>query len=131
MTISTKTLVKIAAWGGLIVSSTGFYLQHRIVDNVRSFDYYKQALKTLRMHPGAVFYLGEPIKDKRFKLTDQENNFSDGKTARFCIPVKGPKERGKYYIWAQNQSDGWKLTRAELELKSKPDARLVIVKENN
>lgn len=129
MTISTRTMVQIAGWGALVVSSTGFYLQHRIVDRVRNYDYYKSALKTLRNHGGAVHYLGEPIKDKRFKLSEKEKNFSDGKTARFCIPVYGPKDKGTFYFWAERIDNVWNITRAELDLKSQPDTRLVIVKE--
>ena len=128
MTISTRKLVQIAAWGGLVVGGTGFYLQNRIIDRVRGYDYYKSALKKLRTHSGAVHYLGEPIKDKRFKLNDTVNNFSDGDVARFRIPVSGPKDRGTYYFWAERNSEEWKITRAELELKSKQDSRLVIVK---
>lgn len=128
MTISTRRLVQIAAWGGLIVSSTGYFLQQKLIERVQGYDYYKSALKKLRMHPGAVHYLGEPIKDRKFKITDSVNNFSDGTTARFCIPVSGPKDRGSYYIWAECNNDEWKITRAELELKSNPDARLVVVK---
>lgn len=129
--VSTRRLVQIAAWGGLIVSATGFYLQHRLIDNVKNLDYYKSALKTLRTHAGAVYYLGEPIKDKRFKLSDTENNYTDSKTARFRVPVSGPKDRGTYYFWAENDTDGWKVVKAELELKSKSDSRLVIVKEKS
>ncbi|XP_073944141.1 cytochrome c oxidase assembly factor 1 homolog [Choristoneura fumiferana] len=128
MTISNRTLVQIAAWGGIIVSTTGFYLQHRLIDKVRENDYYKNALKRLRTHPGAVYYLGEPIKDKRFKITDPENNFADDKIARFRVPVSGPKDRGTYSFFAEKVDEEWKLMKAELELKSKPDAKLTIVK---
>lgn len=130
MTISTRGLVQIAGWGGLLVATTGFYLQNRLVDRVRNFDYYKDALKILRKHPGAIHYLGEPIKDKKFKLSDTQNNFSDGGTAKFCVPVSGQKERGLYYFWAEKFDDKWSIVKAELELKSKPDERLVIVKQN-
>lgn len=99
-----------------------------MIERVQAFDYYKQALKELRNHPGAIHFLGEPIKDKRFKLSNKENNFSDGKTARFSIPVTGSKERGTYYFWAEKANEQWSITRAELELKNKPDERLVIVK---
>ncbi|KOB73081.1 Uncharacterized protein OBRU01_11386 [Operophtera brumata] len=126
MTVSNGTLIKIAAWGGVILSTTGFILQNSLVHRVRGFDYYKTALKKLRQHPGAVHYLGEPIKDRGFKLSDTENNCSDGRNARFSIPVSGPKDRGTYYFWAVRENDEWTLTRAELELKSKPDARLII-----
>ncbi|KAI8429886.1 hypothetical protein MSG28_000369 [Choristoneura fumiferana] len=117
MTISNRTLVQIAAWGGIIVSTTGFYLQHRLIDKVRENDYYKNALKRLRTHPGAVYYLGEPIKDKRFKITDPENNFADDKIARFRVPVSGPKDRGTYSFFAEKVDEEWKLMKAELELK--------------
>ncbi|XP_059049208.1 cytochrome c oxidase assembly factor 1 homolog [Achroia grisella] len=129
MTISTKKLVQIAGWGGLVVASTGFYLQSRLVDQVRNYDYYKTALKRLRTHPGAVYYLGEPIKDKSFKLTDTNNNFSDGKTARFRIPVSGPKDKGTYYFWAKKDDNQWIITKAELDISSKSDVALVIVKD--
>lgn len=129
MTLSNRKLLQIAAWGGIIVSSTGFYLQHLIVDRIRGYNYYKDALKKLRTHAGAIHYLGEPIKDKSFKLSDAENNFSDGKTARFKIPVSGPKDRGTYYFWAERENNEWAIKKAELELKSKPDSRMVIVKE--
>lgn len=129
MPVATRTLVQIAAWGGVIVSTTGFYLQHRLIDKIRGYDYYKSALKSLRMHPGAVFYLGEPIKDKRFKITDSENNYTDEKSARFSVPVSGPKDKGTYYFWAVKENTDWKVVRAELDLKSKPDSRLVIVKD--
>nr|XP_012548015.1 uncharacterized protein LOC101745092 [Bombyx mori] len=128
MPIKTSTLLQIAGWGGVIVSSTGFYLQNRLIDTVRNYDYYKDALKKLRTHHGAVQHLGEPIKDKRFKMTDTENNYSDREKARFRIPVSGPKDRGAYFIWVENMNEKWVIKRAELELKSKPDARLVIVK---
>lgn len=129
MTVSNRTLVQIASWGALVVASTGFYLQHRIIDRCRKNDYYIIALKKLRMNANAVHYLGEPIKDKRFKLTDTENNYCDGNIARFRIPVSGPKDRGTYYFWAKRIDNVWDITRAELELKSKPEARLAIVKE--
>lgn len=128
MTISNRTLVKIAAWGGIIVSTTGFYLQHRLIDKFRDNDYYREALKRLRTHAGAVYYLGEPIKDKRFKITDTENNYADDKIARFRVPVSGPKDRGTYSFFAEKVDAEWKLMKAELELKSKPDAKLTIVK---
>ncbi|KAI5634793.1 cytochrome oxidase complex assembly protein 1 domain-containing protein [Phthorimaea operculella] len=128
MTVSNRTLVKIAAWGGLIVSSTGFYLQCKYIDRIRQLDYYKEALKALRQHHGAIHYMGQPIKDKRFKITDTESNFFDADKARFCVPVSGPKDRGSYYFWAIKDAEKWKVTKAELELKSKPDARLLIVK---
>ncbi|KAJ0181187.1 hypothetical protein K1T71_003272 [Dendrolimus kikuchii] len=129
MTVSNRTLVQIASWGALVVASTGYYLQSCIIERCRGYEYYKNALKTLRTNAGAVHCLGEPIKDKKFKLSDSENNFSDGNTARFCIPVSGPKDRGSYYFWARKINDKWTITKAELELKSKPDMRLVIVKE--
>ncbi|XP_045452340.1 uncharacterized protein LOC123661420 [Melitaea cinxia] len=130
MTISTRGLVQIAGWGGLLVATTGFYLQNKLVDRVRNFEYYKDALKILRKHPGAVYYLGEPIKDKKIKLSDTQNNFSDGGTAKLCVPVTGQKDRGFYYFWAEKCDDKWSIVKAELELKSKPDERLVIVKQN-
>lgn len=121
--------MQIAGWGGVIVASTGFFLQNRLIENIRNTEHYKDALKTLRLNVGAVHYLGEPIKDKRIKLTDSENNNADETSARFCVPVTGPKDKGCYYFWAEKKNDKWSVVKAELELKSKPDQRLIIVKE--
>lgn len=126
--VSNSKLIQIAAVGGFIVASTGMYLQHKLVDKVRDMDYYKLAIKRLRTHPGAVYHLGEPIKDRRFKLTDSENNYCDQKIARFKVPVSGPKDKGSYFFWAENEGEKWSLRKGELELKSKPDERLVIIK---
>lgn len=127
--VTTRTLIKTAAWGSVIVATTGIYLQQRLIERVRGFDYYKNALKSLRTHSGAVNYLGEPIKDRKFKLSDSENNFSDGKNARFAVPVSGTKDKGTYYFWAENKDGKWCITKSELELKSQPDKRLLIIKE--
>lgn len=129
MHISTTRLVQIAGWGGIVVASTGFFLQNKLVDRVRNYDYYKDALKILRRHPGAVHFLGEPIKDKKFKLSDAENNSWSQNTAKFKVPVTGQKEKGIYYFTAEKTDDKWLIVKAELELKSKPDERLVIVKQ--
>ncbi|XP_068629093.1 cytochrome c oxidase assembly factor 1 homolog [Battus philenor] len=130
MPVATSTLVKIAGWGGLVVSATGFYLQNKLIDRYRNFEYYKEALRKLRNHSGAVLYLGEPIKDRRFKISDRENNFSDQTSARFRIPIHGPKDKGYYYFWAKKDGENWLLVKAEMELNSKPGERLVIIKEN-
>lgn len=130
MYITTGKLVQIAGWGGIIVATTGIYLKGKLVERVRNFDYYKDALKILRKHPGAVHYLGEPIKDKKFKISDSEKNSWNSENAYFSIPVTGPKDKGSYYFSAEKKDDKWCIVKAELELKSRPDERLVLVKQN-
>ncbi|OWR50782.1 hypothetical protein KGM_208068 [Danaus plexippus plexippus] len=96
--------MQIAGWGGVIVASTGFFLQNRLIENIRNTEHYKDALKTLRLNVGAVHYLGEPIKDKRIKLTDSENNNADETSARFCVPVTGPKDKGQLLLQLNNHT---------------------------
>lgn len=129
MPVSNRTLMKIAGWGGLLLSATGIYLQGKLIDKYRNYDYYQDALRILRSHRGAVHYLGEPMKDKKFKITDTENNFSDQTNARLCVPIHGPKDKGYYYFWVKKNGEKWALIKAELEIKSKANERLVIIKE--
>lgn len=45
----------------------------------------------------AVHHLGEPIKQKGFRLSDQ-NNILTSDRAKFRINVSGPKDKGKHSI---------------------------------
>lgn len=78
---------------------------------------------------GSVQYLGEPIKEIGFDLGDTERNYCDGKWAQFEVSVKGPKDKGTVYFWAQRADDQqWIVNRLELELNSMPDKRLIVQK---
>lgn len=88
------------------------------------------------------------MRDRGFDLSDKVN-FCDGREAHFEVIVRGSKDRGTYYFWARREAQQnienskpaseeslqstaeapkgtWDIYRAELELKSKPDQRLVI-----
>lgn len=125
--VSTSTLQKIAVAGGFIVISTSFYFERKIVDGIKEREHYKLALQILRSHYGAMSLLGEPVEDLRFRLSNKEN-VCDFKNARLLVPVKGTKQYGVYYYWANNIEDHWKITKAELELGDDKMKRLVIVK---
>lgn len=76
---------------------------------------------------GCVKYLGEPIKEVGFDLADPEHNFCDGTKAQFEVRVRGPKDKGRMYFWAERaDSEGWIVKRLEVELKSVPDKRLIV-----
>lgn len=78
---------------------------------------------------GSIHHLGEPIKEHGFDLTDSEHNFCYGNKAQFEVSVKGPKDKGKMFFWAERaESKEWIVTRLELELKSIPDKRLIVQK---
>ncbi|KPI93334.1 hypothetical protein RR46_10594 [Papilio xuthus] len=130
MPVSTRTLVKIAGWGGLVLSVTGFYLDGKLVDRFRNYDYYKEAIRKIRNHRGAVHYLGEPIKDGICKVADIKYTNNEPISAEYCIPIRGPKGKGDFYFWIKKEGENWVLAKAELELKSKPDERLLILKES-
>lgn len=127
MSISNRTLIKIASIGGIITCTTGILMQWKVKDRVRQADYYKEAFKTLRSHSGAVSLLGEPVKEGDFSLTNKDNYCNDSK-AHFEVNVKGPKQKGTMYFWANKDetSDKWNISRIELGLESEPDRRLLI-----
>lgn len=128
--VSTKTLAKIAVYGAIGLSTTGMVLQWKTKDNIKKSEFYQEALNILRNSEQAKILLGEPIRDGNFKLDSRINAYSD-KKAQFQIPVKGPKERGTLYFWAQKPStyEKWNVHRMELELKSDSTKRLLIKDE--
>lgn len=105
-------------------------MRDNIMTKLRREEYYREAIKCLRAHPGSIQLLGEPIKELGFEMEDKEN-FSDGKTAHFRVKVKGSKERGIMYFWAERPEIGtsWTVNRIELELKNQPEKRLLVKRE--
>lgn len=80
---------------------------------------------------GSVKYLGEPIKEIGFDLADSQHNYCDGVKAQFEVSVKGPKDKGKMYFWAErDDSKVWTVNRLEIELNSIPDKRLIVQKQS-
>lgn len=75
--------------------------------------------------------LGEPIVEHGFDVTDSENNSCDQTSAHFQVSVKGPKDKGYMFFWAERpgEQEKWLISRMELALKNSPDKRLVIKKE--
>ncbi|XP_039954136.1 uncharacterized protein LOC126756414 [Bactrocera neohumeralis] len=125
---SNKTLGKIAVYGAFASITAVMYMRYKIEDNIRNSEYFRIALKTLRQHKGASSLLGEPIKELGFDLSDS-SNFSDGQIAQFMVHVKGVKDKGKMYFWANRTPDSsWFIDRLELELSSQPDKRFLIKK---
>ncbi|XP_018795942.1 PREDICTED: uncharacterized protein LOC108973269 [Bactrocera latifrons] len=125
---SNKTLGKIAVYGAFASITAVMYMRYKIEDNIRNSEYFRIALKTLRQHKGASSLLGEPIKELGFDLSNS-SNFSDGQIAQFMVHVKGVKDKGKMYFWANRTPDsGWFIDRLELELRSQPDKRFLIKK---
>ncbi|XP_063701662.1 uncharacterized protein LOC134831777 [Culicoides brevitarsis] len=127
---SNKKLIQIAAYAGVFTATSAMLMRDSIIQRIKKQDYYTESLKILRAHPGAVTLMGEPIKELGFKLEDKKN-FADGKNAHFEVKVKGPKDSGKMYLWAERVEEKWNVKRIELELKSQENKRLVVKKEEN
>lgn len=56
-----------------------------------------QASRSIRFflhHLGAIACLGQPIKQRGFRLSDSEN-FLNSEQAQFKVNVKGPLDKGK------------------------------------
>ncbi|KFB48703.1 AGAP006140-PA-like protein [Anopheles sinensis] len=124
--VSMKTLAKTATYIAVGGITAALIMKIKLEDKIRRQPYYKESLKLLRSHPGAIKLLGEPIKDLSFDLGEETKKFGGGKIDSFTIPVKGTNTRGKYYFWAELIDDQWTIKRAELELQNEPDRRLLI-----
>lgn len=122
------TLVRIAAIGGIATVTMGFAWRMKINNNVASTHCYKEAMKTLRGNRGAVYLLGEPIKDNMFNVGDTKRNYTKDLLLHYEIPIKGSKQRGTLHYWGErmNKDEEYNLTRMELELKGEPNRRLLI-----
>ncbi|KAH8372871.1 hypothetical protein KR009_007004 [Drosophila setifemur] len=125
---SNRTLGNICVYGAVASISAVMYMRWKMEDRVRSCEYYKLALKSLRSHRGAVGLLGEPIKDSGIDLANTNNNCNAEK-AQFEVAVRGSKDKGTLYFWASHQPDkGWLIDRLELETKLNPDKRFLLKK---
>ncbi|KAH8299698.1 hypothetical protein KR044_004850 [Drosophila immigrans] len=125
---SNRTLGTICVYGAVVSISAVMYMRWRLEDRVRSAEYYKLALQTLRHHKGAVSLLGEPIKDNGIDISNV-NNTVDGNKAQLEVTVRGPKDKGTIFFWATNYVEkGWFIDRLELETKLHPNKRFLLKK---
>lgn len=131
--ISTGTLLKVAAFGGIATSIMGLMTRHKISNNVKETEFYKDALANLRGHKGAVSLLGEPIKDLTINVGDLTNNFTKDNLAQYQVPIYGQKKSGTLYFWAEKHQpqDKWIVSKIELEFKDDPYKRLLIKGSND
>jgi cytochrome c oxidase assembly factor 1 len=126
MRVNNMTLVKIGAIGGMLTVSMGLAARFKISENIKKTEYYKDALKTVRTNKGAVYLLGEPMKDGRVDIGNSEKNFTKDDKAQYEVPIKGPKQKGMIYFWAAKQDTEWVVKRIELGLQNEPNRRLLI-----
>lgn len=68
-------------------------------------------------------------------MGDTKRNFCTEQRAQFEVNVRGPKDKGTMFFWAERPptADGneakaaeWRVNRLELEVGSIPDRRLVV-----
>ncbi|EAT33963.1 AAEL013782-PA [Aedes aegypti] len=126
--IPMRTLVKTATYIAIGGITAALLMKSKLEDRVRMQPYYRESLKLLRAHPGAIQLLGEPIKEMGFDFGEESKKYGEGKIEDFTLPVKGTQQRGKLHFWAERKDDQWHITRAELELNKDADRRLVIRK---
>jgi cytochrome c oxidase assembly factor 1 len=126
--VSNKTLAKIAAYGGVFVSSTGLLVHWKFQERLKNAEFHKEAMQILRNHRPSVSLLGEPIKSGNVDLGNSTANFCDSTRAQLEIPVRGPKNKGTLYFWAErlDPQQKWNVYRMELGLKNDPSRRLLI-----
>ncbi|XP_034479848.1 uncharacterized protein LOC117785744 [Drosophila innubila] len=127
---SNRTLGNICVYGAVVSISAVMYMRWRLQDRVRSTEYYKLAMQTLRQHKGAVGILGEPIRESGFDMANV-NNTCDANKAQLEVTVRGPKDKGTLFFWATNNLDqGWLIDRLELEAKQHPNKRFLLKKSD-
>lgn len=126
--VATKTLVKAAVFGSLVTASAGLWVNNQIESRIKKSDYFVEALKTLRNHPGSLHLLGEPMKVGRVNLGDTAKNRCDASSSKFQVSVKGPKGKGTLFLEARRESvqDKWEITRLALRVDSIADKELLI-----
>ncbi|XP_049813912.1 uncharacterized protein LOC126260618 [Schistocerca nitens] len=126
--VSTKTLMKVAVYGGIATISAGLLANWEIQARLQKSEYFREAMKILRVHPGAVSLLGEPIKMGQLDLGDTTKNFCDGYKAQFKVPVKGPQSKGTMYFWAERENTNmeWDVYKVHLDIEGVKDKRLII-----
>ncbi|CAG0886353.1 unnamed protein product [Darwinula stevensoni] len=125
--VSYQVLKRVAVGGAVAVIATGLYLERRIQLKFSNEEYFRKSMKMLRESVSANIVMDQPIWSGRVNLRD-EFNYANGLKAKIAIPVKGPKDRGTLYVWAErpDYKDEWTITRLELGLKSEPEKRLLI-----
>ena len=87
---SLKTLVKVAAIGGIITSGTGYILRYMFQRRVRTTSTYKEALELVRGHEKTVQYLGEPIQEGKIEFGPSIDN-----SRSFSVTLNGTNTKGK------------------------------------
>jgi len=115
--IPTSTLVGVAAFGGTATALFGLHTRKSIQTEWARKPFYQDAIKALRIHPGAKYLLGEPIIDQAFDLGDATHNFEGESTIRLRLPVLGPAGRGHYSLVAEKAEANIVLVRSDLEVE--------------
>lgn len=126
--VSNITLAKIAGYGGVLVASTGMLVHWKLQEKLKDTEFHKEAMKILRNHHPSVSLLGEPIKAGNIDTGSTTGNVCDSTHAKLEVPVKGPKNKGTLFFWAErvDPEHKWNVYRMELGLKNDPNRRLLI-----
>jgi cytochrome c oxidase assembly factor 1 len=126
--VSNRTLAQIAAYGGVIVASTGMLVHWKFQERLKGSEFHKEGMKILRKHQPSVLLLGEPIKAGNIDLGTNTANSCNSTHAQLEIPVKGPKNKGTLFLWAEkvDPQQNWNIYRMELGLKNDLSRRLMI-----
>ncbi|XP_031641109.1 uncharacterized protein LOC116352554 [Contarinia nasturtii] len=123
-----KTLVNTALGIAFVGVSGIFYLQMKQLEKISNSSFFKEAFTILRANKAAIDLLGEPIKQRGFRLSDT-SNWMTSEEAQFKVNVKGPNDKGKMHLWARpngTDDENWSVMRIELEVDKHPDRRLLV-----
>ncbi|CAN7937384.1 unnamed protein product, partial [Ixodes hexagonus] len=121
-------LLKYASFTGLATVGGIICFQNYVAKKLTENEYYKTSLSMLRSHKEAVRLLGEPVIERNIDLADSKGTTTRPYRARMKVPLRGSKQSGELYLWAQRPGleEPWDVLRLELGLKAHKDRRLVV-----
>lgn len=110
-----RTLFGFASISTAVLSAIAVLMFHKREIDIRSEDYYKEAMKMWKESSSAKFLIGEPISVKYVQIFNKKNSITD-KEARFLIPFKGQNYDGNLNVNASFKDKEWIMNELSLEL---------------
>lgn len=82
-------------------------------------------MQILRDNAAAMKLLGEPVRERLVDLGEMD--VSDSR-AKVKVPLRGSRQRGDLYLWAErpDKVSDWDVIRLELALQEVPGQRLLV-----
>lgn len=90
-----------------ITAGCFLYIGTTFFDLVKSTEPYRYTVKRVKKEPAVIEQLGEPIEDGLFVMGGVASPHEGFSVADIVIPLSGPKGKGKAFVYAVKQGNGW------------------------